>query len=212
MTFEKKLREKTQNTLNFINKQAWDNKKFFANWSAQTFHFVKHSTRLLALCAVKTAPSEIKEFGRYMEHIDEEKNHEFLAKRDIENLGFSLDDFKEYSSTKSMYKTQYFNIDNYGHKSFMGYVLALEMLAEMGGIELSQKIKNLHGCESSFLRVHGEEDEDHLISAFNTLKTWSDEEIEIVSSVFDETMETYKLIISQINEDTLKETNLPVAA
>jgi hypothetical protein len=81
----------------------WQEKRAYAQFLAQTFYYVRHSTMLLALAAGMIAPGDRKVFDRYIKHIGEERNHDILARRELEGLGFDLDQMPELPSTKLSY-------------------------------------------------------------------------------------------------------------
>lgn len=145
----------------------WDNKDFYANYLAQTFYYVKHSTRILALSAGRLNYEDHQKIHlRFLKHLGEEANHEKLAINDLKFLGHTVDDFKELSSTRFFYEPQYYKIEHLHPLSLMGYILFLEVLAQNVCPPLSAKISNLYGKKSAtFLLVHGEEDPSHVEEA-----------------------------------------------
>ncbi|OIQ16508.1 MAG: hypothetical protein BM556_15315 [Bacteriovorax sp. MedPE-SWde] len=141
-----------------------DNKHIYANLVAQVFYYAKYSTKLLALAGVRTKDSRLT--NRFFSHVKEETNHELLALRDLEGLGFSIDDFPELESTKAMYQTQYFQIEEYGAEALMGWILALEGYAIRSCTGLYQRANEIYGAKCTrFVRVHAEEDPDHFEKA-----------------------------------------------
>lgn len=146
-----------------VERMDFKNEDIYANYLAQTFYFVRHSTRLLALSA-GLCPFELQGFHkRALDHAAEEKGHEILLINDLKAFGKNVDQFVENQSTRAFYQTQYFAIEHENPLSFLGYVLLLETLAVTLGKELCGPIEEKWGRKSSsFLRVHAEEDVDHL--------------------------------------------------
>src|SRR5262245_3325349 len=53
----------------------------------EIYHYVKHSTRLLALAAGHTSPLRSDLFRRFVAHIGEERGHQMWALANLEALG-----------------------------------------------------------------------------------------------------------------------------
>lgn len=171
MTF----REQCQPILDELCKNAedfpWEDKKSYANWCAQTYYFVLHSTRLFAAAAAKCPLKDNQLHMQYISHLREEAGHENMALRDIKKLGFKIEDFTELPSTAGLYQTQYYGIEHIHPHSFFGYLIALEGLAVLKGKDFLKRVEDTHGKEASvFLRVHAEEDPGHLEEVFKFAK------------------------------------------
>lgn len=150
---------------------AWEDRSLYGNWLAQTYYYVRHSTRLLALASSHMPLQFEPQHLRFADHLQEERGHDLMAKKDLENLGFSLTDFPELTETTTFYQTQYFWIQHQGVFSFFGWILSLEGSAVGVGKEVYTRVQKAHGDKSSiFLRVHTREDEEHLPKAFEQLQ------------------------------------------
>lgn len=193
----------------------WSDKDLVASWLSQTFYFVRYNLKLIAYSAAFTPPAEYEDYNRYVEHMREESGHEFLASRDLQSLGYDLKDFRETFSTKSLYATQFFNIDKHGHEALMGYAMALEFLADKVCLKINEKVKADHGMSSSFLKVHGEEDEGHIDSAIDVLNQWSPGQIDVVLKICRETCEAYQNFLDsclQLSSNMKEKRELGIAA
>lgn len=174
----------------------WEDKEAYARYLAQAFHYVSHSTRLLAAAAGAMDPADEKLFNRFVKHISEEKSHEKLAARDLERLGFSLGDYPELAATRSMYEIQYHKIFRHGPVVLMGYILPLEIVAssECPGI-----FRRLDKCQekeaSSFIRLHGEEDPDHVEKALDSLKGLDKERLAKIDQNIEQTVDLYSSML-----------------
>ena len=146
-------------------KLDFKNESIYTQWLAQTYYFVRHSTRLLNLSAALT-PFELQFFHlRANEHAHEEKSHEKLLEMDLKQLGYSISSFDEFPVTQCLYQSQYYAIQHTHPLSFLGYVALLETLPLKIGKQLLTEIEPIYGHKaSSFLRVHSQEDEDHMES------------------------------------------------
>ena len=93
----KQLTEKLmQEQAKAIDAFPWDSKEAYADWLAQTYYFVCHSTRLLALAASRFQVDEDAYHLRFLEHLKEEKSHEKLCLTDLKTLGVSIEDISKF--------------------------------------------------------------------------------------------------------------------
>lgn len=148
----------------------WQDKKAYAIFLAQVYHFVKHSSRIMSTVAAHL-PQEMEAMHtQLLKHATEEMGHQFLAKQDLKFMGYRLEDLPELSSTRMFYEPQYFKA-SYGNPiGFYGYALALEGTAVMRLKQIYSKCKELYGEKAcNFLRVHAEEDENHVEQAIKML-------------------------------------------
>lgn len=151
--------ERTYEHINFANKEV------YAHWLSQTYFFVRHSTRLLNLSSGLT-PFELNFYHlRANDHAREEKNHEKMLIMDLTELGYDINTFEESPIIKAFYQTQYYAIEHIHPLGFIGYIYLLESLPLELGKTLLKVIEPVHGKKATtFLRVHTQEDEDHIQS------------------------------------------------
>ncbi|EQC50428.1 iron-containing redox enzyme family protein [Bacteriovorax sp. DB6_IX] len=146
-----------------INDLPWENEEFLANYFAQTYYYVKHSEKLLALCISRLDDEGL--IKRFKEHMAEENSHEKLALADLKKLGKKIEDYPEHPLTSSFYESQYYKIEHQHPLVLMGYIQYLETLAAKIGLDIYHQIESGAGVKSSFLKVHGEEDISHVQKA-----------------------------------------------
>lgn len=188
-----------------------DNPKIYADFLAQTFYYVSHSTRLLALGAGLMKQNEGQYFRRFIKHINEESNHEILAQKDLEEIGFSLDDFKERAETKSLYEPQYYKIMQQDPMVFMGYILALEQFACVHFPKFLERInKEYAGKAVRFVKLHAEEDPDHVEKAIKFIESLSEERVKLVIENIEQTAISYANLCNACNESESISTNRQV--
>lgn len=148
----------------------WEDVAFYSEWLAQTAFFVSHSTHLLSLCAAHCNSDQQIFHDRFISHAAEEKGHARLAIKDIQNIGLDFTEFSEASATMSLYQPQYFWIQFKSPIAFFGYIFCLEIIAKEAGPTIFQKTIELYGPKAShFIRVHAEEDQDHVEKALKML-------------------------------------------
>lgn len=154
----------------------WDNKLAYAQYLAQTYYYVCHSTRLLAASAARFSQEDQAFHRRFLKHTDEENSHELLAIRDLQKLGYNIKDFPELAQTRTFYETQYYKIEHIDPAALMGYILALETMAARELKGTCEKLNELYGRECvKFLNVHNEEDPDHVDKAIEVIEKLSAE-------------------------------------
>jgi hypothetical protein len=159
----------------------WEDRFAYAEYLAQTYHYVCHSTRLLAAAAALFGVEREKLHNRFLKHAAEERSHHLLAARDLVKLRFSLDDFPELPSTKAFYEPQYYRIEHVSPLAMFGYILALEGSAVAYGPFAYQVARKAHGeAPTAFLRVHSDEDPGHLETAFAMIRALSPDEQRLV--------------------------------
>ena len=179
----------------------WHNVRFYSLWLAQTYYYVCHSTRLLASAAARFGVERDQLHVRFMQHMKEERQHEKLALKDIKNLGLSIENLIETSEISAFYKSQYFWIEHVDPISFFGYILCLEGLAVRKGGSVYKMVSEYHGerC-ANFLRVHAEEDPDHLEKAFMSLQNISPEHRDYVLRNLKESSDLYLAMMIKVIE------------
>jgi len=144
----------------------WENKLAYAEFLAQTYYYICHSTRLLAASAARFSQEDQGMHRRFLKHTDEENSHELLALRDLQKLGFKIQDFPELPQTKTLYEIQYFKIEHHDPAELMGYILALETMSGDVFPWLKERTTGLYGKEcAKFIQVHADEDPDHIEKA-----------------------------------------------
>src|SRR5687768_13369966 len=122
-----------------IEQFPWDDRVAYAMWLVQTYHFVKHSTRLAALAAANAEPSHEALHERFLDHAHEERGHPQWCIDDVEALGKRLEDFPCLYQSAALCQIQYYWVEHRGAGSLLGYILWLECLAERFGQDVFTK-------------------------------------------------------------------------
>jgi len=179
--FEGVYKETAKDILNY----EWESPEFYAMWSAQTYYYVRHSTRLFSAAATRCPLDANSVHNRLLHHLAEENGHENLSSADLKNMKLKVKELPELAATQGMYQAQFYWIDHVHPYAFFGYLLALEGIAVHAGPEIYRRSKEAHGERSArFLKVHTEEDVDHLAEVFVWFDKFSEEEKEIVFKNF----------------------------
>ncbi|NUM57240.1 MAG: iron-containing redox enzyme family protein [Bdellovibrionaceae bacterium] len=198
------LNQEIEKIKNSYTLEHFRNKEFYTEWLAQTYFFVRHSTRLLNLSAALT-PFELQFYHlRANEHAHEERSHEKLIDLDLKSFGTKIENFKELPSTKSFYQTQYYHIQHVHPLSFLGYVLVLETLAITLGKELVPIVEECHGKKTSaFLRLHAQEDIEHIDSLMKVFDALPRSLTELIAENLTQSAFLYRDIIKNISDEKL---------
>jgi len=179
----------------------WSSVDAYGAWLTQTYHYVCHSTRLLALSAARFDLKQNKLHSRFIEHLREEKGHEILAINDLKQLGKTIHDFSEFTETSAFYKTQYYWIEHVSPLAFYGYILCLEGYAvHRGGHFFKKIVENFGDKHASFLKTHKDEDTGHLKKAFDQLKNLPESDLSYITQNFIESCDLYDAILHRVYE------------
>ncbi len=175
----------------------WAKRECYAEWLAQTYYYVCHSTRLLCLSASKMATHQSNHHLRMIDHMREERSHELLCEADLKDLGFSVDDFKEGHATKMLYAQNYYRLMFESPLSLYGYIICLEGIAVHSGDSLTVKVKKAYPHQGAhrFLSVHAGEDPDHLVKALAMVEKLDTSDQEAVYSSMKSSFWLYREMI-----------------
>jgi pyrroloquinoline quinone (PQQ) biosynthesis protein C len=181
----------------------WHQRRAYADWLAQTYYYVRHSTRLLAAAAARFQHDErgYALHQRFGKHIGEEDRHELLALHDIKALGSSLDEFEERDVTRMFYEPQYYKVEHQDPLALFGYILPLEAVAVSKGGWVLARTDELYGrAAGTFLRVHAEDDVEHLDRAFAALSDITAQQQAIVACNLRQSTSAYVGILQALQQ------------
>ena len=197
---------------NVVQATPWEDRAVYGAFLAQTYYYVCHSTRLLALAASRFRFSEEKIHRRFVKHATEEMSHEMLALRDLQQLGMTVDEYPEFPSTRAFYQTQYYMIEHVSPWSFWGYILMLEGLALTRGAWLYDQVRRHHGeAAASFIKVHAAEDIEHMAEAEKALQALPDQERPLVIQQIGHSRFFYSSMLRQCAEYATAQPLCPAA-
>jgi pyrroloquinoline quinone (PQQ) biosynthesis protein C len=179
----------------------WEKAAAYADWLAQTYYYVRHSTRLLAAAAARFSLDARGNalHQRFGAHMGEEKQHEKLALHDLRELGASLENLPERSATRFFYEPQYYKIEH-GHPiALFGYILPLEAIGPLAGAGVIERITRAHGAKCvSFLRLHAADDVDHLAKALEVLTALPPDLREVVAQNLDQSTDAFVGLLKDV--------------
>jgi hypothetical protein len=188
-----------------VDRFPWSDRRAYADWLAQTYYYVRHSTRLLAAAAARFAQDERGSalHSRFAAHMAEEKRHELLCIHDLKALGTSIEGLPEHHSTRMFYEPQYYKIEHQAPEVLFGYILPLEAIGPWHGKRLLAPLVAAHGEKSvAFLKLHAAEDVEHLEKAFQILNALTENERRLVGQNVEQTTHAYVAMLEDIRRHT----------
>jgi hypothetical protein len=184
-----------------IERFPWEERHAYSDWLAQTYYYVRHTTRLQATAAARFPMDERGNalHHRFAQHMGEEKKHELLAIHDMKQLEASIADFPEHASTRMFYEPQYYKFEHLGPTVSFGYILPLEALGPGWGKHIIERVVAVHGAKcTSFLRLHSDEDPEHLRTALEVVETLTGAERALIDDNMRQTTFGYCTMLSEI--------------
>lgn len=184
----------------------------YAQYLAQTYYFVCHSTRLLALSAARFTAAQEALHRRFIAHMAEEKGHHLIASADLKKLGYDINQIPELATTKILYETQYYKIEYLDPTALFGYILALEGISVTRGKDLYPTLEAKFGKQTTgFLRVHAEDDVEHLDTAFEYINQLEPSQIALIKDNFTQTCQMYGFFLDGITKNLILEKSMAAA-
>jgi uncharacterized ferritin-like protein (DUF455 family) len=181
----------------------WDSKLAYAEFLAQTYYYIRHSTRLLAASAARFSQEDQAMHKRFMKHSDEENSHELLAVRDLQKLGYKMADFRELPQTRSFYEVQYCKIEHCDPAALLGYILALEVTATHLA-PIQKKLSALYGKECvKLIQVHSDEDPDHVEKALQSISALGEQRVNDIQINIEQSAILYAAMIEAVKAKAL---------
>lgn len=180
----------------------FSNDLLYADWLAQTYYYVHQVSRVLCFAAGKCdIKSNLIIHKKLLASLSEEGDHDVLAKNDLENLGYTIDDFPEKMETRNFYESIFFSIDTYGPIVLFGFFLPQEGLACSKLAGIYKKVMALFGKESTtFLEEHCILDVDHYADALKLLDSLTARELKIVRDGITRSTELFTAILVSISK------------
>lgn len=190
----------------------WSNREAYVGWLVNSYEYAHKSTRILAMTGGRFPLDKTSFSNRFISHAAEEKGHERLLENDLKNFGLSLDSVKPNVTGKAFHHSLYYWIYEGNPIGMFGWVLALEGFAVRNVPAMYEICRETFGPKcSSFLKVHAEEDEDHLAKAFESIKGFSPEENALVAETLQFYAQLYGNVLETTKELALKGSNKKAA-
>lgn len=187
---------------NEFEKFPWENKYAYANWLAQTYYFVRHTTCFLALSAARWGIKNREQQYQALQHLKDESSHDLLLLNDLEAIKSSIANHNEWPETQAFYQIQYYWIEHETPAAHLGYAYLLEGLAsKKAQIAYNQIIKAHGNNAASFLKVHAEEDAQHLEKGLKNLDKLNEYEMRCFKDCLRQSSMLYLQILLKAKTD-----------
>jgi thiaminase len=188
----------------YMLKFPWDNKRAYAGFLAQTYFYVRHSTRLLTLAASRFSMDENELHRRFIQHSEEERGHEFMCQKDMARIGYELKTFNEQTATAAFYQRQYYLIEHVDPICFLGYIIFLEGLAVKAGQAIKGRVQTEHTQKAGlFVSSHSEDDQEHIVNAFKALDGLASERMNLIRENMEMSAKLYKNMMAEALTEAL---------
>jgi hypothetical protein len=145
---------------------------------------------------------ENRELQYDMLHIlKEESGHDLLLLNDLKKMGTSIERQEEFAETKIFYQNQYYSIENISPAAQLGYGFFLEGIAATQGKNAYARITKAYGeAAGTFLKLHGEEDDDHLEQHLKLVDKLTTQELVAFIESAKQSALLYSLILDRANK------------
>jgi hypothetical protein len=179
----------------------WEDQNAYGNWLAQSYYYVSHTTRLLALAAARMPFTHNQFHSRFVSHLAEEKGHEKLCVKDLKALGLQPSDFPELPQTSALYHSVYYLIEHADPCAILGYAMVLEGISATKASDLLNKLTALYGkSATSFLSLHVEADKEHTEENRSVLEVCSQEQLAVILREIEMIESEYRSMLAGIQE------------
>ncbi|MBC86094.1 MAG: hypothetical protein CL677_02855 [Bdellovibrionaceae bacterium] len=166
-----------------------EDKDAYAAWCAQTYYYTLHTCRLLEMAGNNVENPKLKE--TFLAHVEEEKGHEYLAKKDYREMteNKKVEDFPEFPETHHFWSYIESETDK-NPLAIFGYAIALENLAAKSAKAPLEALVKLN-WPIAFIKEHYEVDQEHTEIIIELAKTLTDSEREYVNGIVETVFENY---------------------
>ncbi len=196
-----------------LRKTDWSNPGIYANWLAQTYYHICHSTRLLAAASSRFYVTNDKYHLQTIHHAKEEKSHEKVVLNDLKHMKYSIDTFSELTSAKNLYRSAYYLIERENPLTMYGYVYFLELLSLKGGPDIMERAQNTFGERTvQHLKLHCNDDVEHIQMYANMLNEFTGKERAYVEDGIINTANNYKAMVQEVAATAIAKKKLGIAA
>lgn len=119
-------------------------------------------------------------------------------------MGMEIESLPEFAATRSFYQIQYYWIEHVSPKAFYGYIVMLEGLAVLKARWIEDAIKpHYQQNVTRFLKVHANEDPDHLDNAYTFISKLPEAEKKRILLNFDQSLQLYSAMLRQCQATAL---------
>lgn len=158
--------------------EGFADKRLYAIYLTETYHYTFHNSRNQALVAARKGPLNINYMKYCLKHAYEEAGHEMMAFHDLKNLGFDtkVDDLPTPLNTTNALIAYLYYVSEYGNPvARLGYSFwaerSYEYIAPL--LNLLSEGLNIEKKSMTFFNEHSEIDEQHAIDVENAIQKYA---------------------------------------
>lgn len=175
------LENSLQGLTSAIEAFPWHDRNAYVSWLGNSFEYVNHVTRILSLTGGRLPMRLTKLSNRFIQHAAEEKGHEKLIINDCKAFQLDPATIPVLPEAEAFHKSLYYWIYQGSPTVVLGWAIFLEAVAVRFGQTIFDRVEPVHGKKAcSFLRVHIQEDPDHVRQGEEILKSLSGADFEEV--------------------------------
>ncbi|HHX0887811.1 TPA: iron-containing redox enzyme family protein [Pseudomonas aeruginosa] len=162
-------------------------KAHYAAYLRETYHLVRHTSRMLALGGARLADDRRDLRNWFFEQVLEENGHDLFCIKDLKNIGLNPKIVLNSQPSAGAWGliTQNYFMATYGNPvGILGVATATEGLGADFGTMFADVMVEKYEMPSNavtFLRSHGGFDAKHLQEAIDAIELIHDDEIELVA-------------------------------
>lgn len=180
----------------------WRSRPAYANFLAQTYYYIVHTSRIIALAASRCDLRYDDLHRQLVHYLGEESDHDLLALADLRELGYSIEEFPEHPLTAAFYQVDYYRIEHQTPLALFGRSLLLEGAAAGGGSRIADVVAEAFGEKAATCaRLHGEEDPGHVENAFSVLEGVNEEEEAVIAATLTQSAVLYLGMMDAIRRE-----------
>ena len=183
----------------------WDKKEFYTEWLAQTYYFLRHSTRIFCLAAGRMAHYQNVHHLYLMGHAKDERSQELLCEQDLRDFGLKASDFVESQATRALYAQIYYGITFENPLSVYGYILCFEGMAAYTGHPLGDRVREIYGEKKAnrFLTILSQEDPQRTEKTIAMVDKLNPFEADQIYSTLQATFWLYRELVKNCSRDQM---------
>jgi len=203
------FKTKLEKSVNVLTESAvnrpWEVKEWYAEYLAQTFYYITHTTKLLKFASEHAKNPELREC--LLHHVKEENGHEHWAAKDLKNLGYDLKSFPESKLTQGLYGQIYDGIKKHGPAPIIGYAMALEGMSANACPKVAPILIEKYGEKcASFIKNHAVIDQEHAKEGVNILAFFNDMDMAVIADYIDLSTKAYVEFLDSIGRQEKRQT------
>jgi pyrroloquinoline quinone (PQQ) biosynthesis protein C len=183
-------------------------KRLYAIYMCETYHYTKHNARNQALVATRHEDMNPRYMKYCLHHAEEEVGHELMAFHDLKKLGIDIKESElpdPLNSTRVLTAYLYYTAEKLNPVARLGYSYWAERVYEFMQplLELMKDGVNIPKAAMSFFNEHSEIDEKHAQEVDRAIEMFIKTEKDAID--VEETMVTSLKLTSRMLDEVFEE-------